>query len=472
MINNQNMEKNRSQELTTAARLKSIIRGSIGNLIEWYDWYVYAAFSIYFAKSFFPNGNLTAQLLNTSAIFAVGFFMRPVGGWIMGSYADKHGRKKALISSVMLMCVGSLIIAVTPSYKTIGVAAPILLVLARLLQGLSVGGEYASSATYLSEMATKENRGFFSSFQYVTLIAGQLFALLLLILLQQVFLTTEQLETWGWRIPFVVGALLSILALYLRYGMQETESFLEKKKVKQKESLIRTLFRYPKEISIVVGLTMGGTLAFYTYSTYMQKYLVNTTGLSRSSATSISAATLFVFMLIQPLIGALSDKIGRRPILIAFGVLGTICTVPILSALNHVQSSLGAFALIMIALIVVSGYTSINAVVKAELFPVEIRTLGVGLPYAITVSIFGGTAEYIALWFKDKGMESGFYWYVTACIACSLLVYIFMKDTKQCSKMDEDNAFDLKPARKKKINLFKLSFDKFACKKNQVILSK
>ena len=466
------MEKNRSQELTTAARLKSIIRGSIGNLIEWYDWYVYAAFSIYFAKSFFPNGNLTAQLLNTSAIFAVGFFMRPVGGWIMGSYADKHGRKKALISSVMLMCVGSLIIAVTPSYKTIGVAAPILLVLARLLQGLSVGGEYASSATYLSEMATKENRGFFSSFQYVTLIAGQLFALLLLILLQQVFLTTEQLETWGWRIPFVVGALLSILALYLRYGMQETESFLEKKKVKQKESLIRTLFRYPKEISIVVGLTMGGTLAFYTYSTYMQKYLVNTTGLSRSSATSISAATLFVFMLIQPLIGALSDKIGRRPILIAFGVLGTICTVPILSALNHVKSSLGAFALIMIALIVVSGYTSINAVVKAELFPVEIRTLGVGLPYAITVSIFGGTAEYIALWFKDKGMESGFYWYVTACIACSLLVYIFMKDTKQCSKMDEDNAFDLKPARKKKINLFKLSFDKFACKKNQVILSK
>ncbi|MDP3561987.1 MAG: MFS transporter [Legionellaceae bacterium] len=471
MINNPNMENNKLSTLTTADRLKSIIRGSIGNLIEWYDWYVYAAFSIYFAKSFFPNGNLTAQLLNTSAIFAVGFFMRPVGGWLMGSYADRKGRKKALIASVMLMCVGSLIIAVTPSFSSIGVAAPVLLVVARLLQGLSVGGEYASSATYLSEMATKEHRGFFSSFQYVTLIAGQLFALLLLILLQQVFLTAEQLESWGWRIPFVVGALLSIVALYLRYGMQETESFLDRKEKSQpQESLIRTLFRYPKEIAIVVGLTMGGTLAFYTYSTYMQKFLVNSAGLSKNEATLISAATLFVFMLLQPVIGALSDKIGRRPILITFGVLGTLFTVPILSALSHVQSCWGAFFFIMMALVIVSGYTSINAVVKAELFPVEIRTLGVGLPYAVTVSIFGGTAEYVALWFKDKGMESGFYWYVTACIACSLLVYLFMKDTKQCSKMDDDGVKQKpKLVKKKAVTLGGFSGSTVACQAREAV---
>jgi MHS family alpha-ketoglutarate permease-like MFS transporter len=438
-MNNQNTNTITATSLNSTQRLKSIIRGSIGNLIEWYDWYVYAAFSIYFAKAFFPNGDLTAQLLNTSAIFAVGFFMRPVGGWLMGSYADRKGRKKALIASVMLMCLGSLMIACTPSYNSIGIAAPILLVTARLLQGLSVGGEYASSATYLSEMATKERRGFFSSFQYVTLIAGQLLALLVLILLQQVFLTTDQLENWGWRIPFIMGALLSIVALYLRYGMEETASFLEKKQTKLKESLIRTLLRYPKEIFIVVGLTMGGTLAFYTYSTYMQKYLVNSAGMDRNTATLISAATLFVFMLIQPLIGALSDKIGRRPILITFGVLGTVCTVPILSTLNHVETWWGAFSLIMIALVIVSGYTSINAVVKAELFPVEIRTLGVGLPYATTVSIFGGTAEYVALWFKNIGMESGFYWYVTACIACSLLVYLCMQDTKENSQMDKNS---------------------------------
>jgi MHS family alpha-ketoglutarate permease-like MFS transporter len=432
-----NPEVTKDAALTTSQRLKSIIRGSVGNLIEWYDWYVYAAFSIYFAKAFFPAGNLTAQLLNTSAIFAVGFFMRPVGGWLMGSYADRKGRKKALIASVFLMCFGSLIIALTPSYSKIGIAAPILLTLARLLQGLSVGGEYASSATYLSEMATKNNRGFFSSFQYVTLIAGQLFALLVLILLQQCFLTSAQLENWGWRIPFGIGAALSIVALYLRCGMQETESFKQKKPQETKESLMRTLLRYPKEISVVVGLTMGGTLAFYTYSTYMQKFLVNSVGMDKNTSTLISAATLFVFMLIQPIIGALSDRIGRRPILIIFGVLGTALTVPILTALSHVQTVWGAFALIMLALAIVSGYTSINAVVKAELFPVEIRTLGVGLPYATTVSMFGGTAEYIALWFKDKGMESGFYWYVTACIGCSLLVYLFMRDTKQHSKMDK-----------------------------------
>jgi MHS family alpha-ketoglutarate permease-like MFS transporter len=424
-------------EKTTSSRLKSIFSGSVGNMVEWYDWYVYAAFSLYFAKSFFPKGDTTAQLLNTAAIFAVGFLMRPIGGWLMGLYADRKGRKAALMASVLLMCFGSLIIALTPSYEIIGVGAPVLLVFARLLQGLSVGGEYGTSATYLSEMATKERRGFFSSFQYVTLISGQLIALAVLIVLQQT-LTTEQLYAWGWRVPFVIGALCAVVALFLRRGMEETESFTRKKAEKPKESLMRTLMRHPKELMTVVGLTMGGTLAFYTYTTYMQKYLVNTVGMSITDSTSISAATLFLFMLIQPLVGALSDKIGRRPILIAFGVMGTLCTVPILTTLHTIDSWWGAFFLIMAALIIVSGYTSINAVVKAELFPTEIRALGVGLPYALTVSIFGGTAEYVALWFKSIGMETGYYWYVTACIACSLLVYVFMKDTRKHSRIETD----------------------------------
>ena len=423
-------------EKTTASRLKSIFSGSVGNMVEWYDWYVYAAFSLYFAKVFFPKGDTTAQLLNTAAIFAVGFLMRPIGGWLMGLYADRKGRKAALMASVLLMCFGSLIIALTPGYETIGVGAPILLVLARLMQGLSVGGEYGTSATYLSEMATKERRGFFSSFQYVTLISGQLIAMAVLIVLQNI-LTTEELQSWGWRIPFGIGALCAVVALYLRRGMEETESFT-KKKEKPKESLMRTLMRHPKELMTVVGLTMGGTLAFYTYTTYMQKYLVNTVGMSISDSTTISAATLFLFMCLQPVIGALSDKVGRRPILIAFGILGTLFTVPILTTLHTIQTWWGAFFLIMAALIIVSGYTSINAVVKAELFPTEIRALGVGLPYALTVSIFGGTAEYIALWFKSIGMETGYYWYVTACIACSLLVYATMKDTRKHSRIETD----------------------------------
>ncbi|MCF3192043.1 MULTISPECIES: MFS transporter [Pseudomonas] len=424
------------KEKTTSSRIKSIFSGSVGNMVEWYDWYVYAAFSLYFAKAFFPKGDTTAQLLNTAAIFAVGFLMRPIGGWLMGLYADRKGRKAALMASVLLMCFGSLVIALSPGYETIGVWAPVLLVFARLLQGLSVGGEYGTSATYLSEMATKERRGFFSSFQYVTLISGQLIALGVLIVLQQT-LTEEQLYSWGWRVPFVIGALCAVVALYLRRGMEETESF-KKTRVKPKESAMRTLLRHPKELMTVVGLTMGGTLAFYTYTTYMQKYLVNTVGMSISDSTTISAATLFLFMCIQPLVGALSDKIGRRPILIAFGVLGTLFTVPILTTLHTITTWWGAFFLIMAALIIVSGYTSINAVVKAELFPTEIRALGVGLPYALTVSIFGGTAEYIALWFKSAGMETGYYWYVTACIACSLAVYATMKDTRKHSRIETD----------------------------------
>ena len=424
------------KEKTTSSRIKSIFSGSVGNMVEWYDWYVYAAFSLYFAKAFFPKGDTTAQLLNTAAIFAVGFLMRPIGGWLMGLYADRKGRKAALMASVLLMCFGSLVIALSPGYETIGVWAPVLLVFARLLQGLSVGGEYGTSATYLSEMATKERRGFFSSFQYVTLISGQLIALGVLIVLQQT-LTEEQLYSWGWRVPFVIGALCAVVALYLRRGMEETESF-KKTRVKPKESAMRTLLRHPKELMTVVGLTMGGTLAFYTYTTYMQKYLVNTVDMSISDSTTISAATLFLFMCIQPLVGALSDKIGRRPILIAFGVLGTLFTVPILTTLHTITTWWGAFFLIMAALIIVSGYTSINAVVKAELFPTEIRALGVGLPYALTVSIFGGTAEYIALWFKSAGMETGYYWYVTACIACSLAVYATMKDTRKHSRIETD----------------------------------
>jgi MHS family alpha-ketoglutarate permease-like MFS transporter len=421
---------------TTSSRLKSIFSGSVGNMVEWYDWYVYAAFSLYFAQVFFPKNSLNAQLLNTAAIFAVGFLMRPIGGWLMGLYADRKGRKAALMASVLLMCFGSLVIALTPGYETIGIWAPVLLVVARLMQGLSVGGEYGTSATYLSEMATKERRGFFSSFQYVTLISGQLIALAVLIVLQQT-LTEEQLLSWGWRVPFVIGALCAVVALWLRRGMEETESFTKQKEA-PKESLMRTLMRHPKELLTVVGLTMGGTLAFYTYTTYMQKYLVNTVGFSKADSTAISAATLFLFMCLQPIIGALSDKIGRRPILIAFGVLGTVCTVPILTTLHTIETWWGAFFLIMAALIIVSGYTSINAVVKAELFPTEIRALGVGLPYALTVSIFGGTAELIALWFKEIGMETGYYWYVTACIACSLLVYVFMKDTQKHSRIETD----------------------------------
>jgi MFS transporter, MHS family, alpha-ketoglutarate permease len=422
---------------TAASRLRSILGGSIGNLVEWYDWYAYSAFSLYFAKAFFPPASQTAQLLNAAAVFAVGFLMRPIGGWVMGRYADRHGRRNALTVSVVMMCAGSLLIAVTPSYASIGVAAPVLLVVARMVQGLSVGGEYGASATYLSEMAGQRHRGFWSSFQYVTLIMGQLLALGVLLVLQRV-LSVSALEAWGWRIPFVIGAACAVVAVRLRRSMVETDAFVHRAApVVSGGSTLAALREHPRSVAIVFGLTAGGALAFYTFTTYAQKFLVNTAGFSKNDATLVSAVSLAIFMCIQPLFGALSDRIGRRPLLIAFGVLGMLGTPTLLAALSRASSIGGALLLLTGALVVVSGYTSINAVVKAELFPANIRALGVAFPYAIAVSVFGGTAEYIALWFKSVGHETWFYWYVSACIAGSLAVYWLMPETRHAATMRE-----------------------------------
>jgi len=429
---------NHSQKISKR-RIKAITGGSIGNLVEWYDWYTYSAFALYFSASFFPKDNQTVQLLQTAGIFALGFIMRPIGGWLFGTIADKYGRKQSMTFSVLLMSVGSLLIAVTPTYTRIGVMAPILLLVARLLQGLSVGGEYGVSATYLSEMATRNHRGFYSSFQYVTLVGGQLVALGVQLILQLWILTDKELHDWGWRIPFVIGALLSGVALYIRRHLDETRAYIEiKQSEKIKKNTVAALLKHPKAIFTVVGLTLGGTLAFYTYTTYMQKFLVNTVGISKAQSTLLSFFSLLLFALIQPLFGSISDRVGRRPLLLAFGILGTLFTVPLLTTLSHADSNWQIFGLMVIALLIVSGYTSINAIVKAELFPAEVRALGVGLPYALTVAIFGGSAEYIALWFKELGHESYFYWYITFSIFASLVIYLFMSETRHQNKMMDE----------------------------------
>jgi MHS family alpha-ketoglutarate permease-like MFS transporter len=414
--------------------IRSILGASGGNLVEWYDWYAYSAFTLYFAPALFPKSDPTAQLLSAAAIFAVGFVMRPLGAWIMGVYADRHGRKAGLTVSVTLMCAGSLLIAATPSFESVGVLAPAMLLIARLMQGLSVGGEYGASATYLSEIATSRHRGFYSSFQYVTLIAGQLVALCLALLLQAI-LTPAELEAWGWRIPFVIGGALAIAVFIIRRKMEETKDFLATKAEGPPRSTGLALFReHPRAVALVIGLTAGGTVAFYAYSIYMQKFLVNTAGFGRETATAIMTGALFCYMLLQPVVGALSDRIGRRPLLIAFGVLGTLGTVPLFQAIAGTAGHpLLAFALVMCGLVAVSGYTAINAVVKAELFPAHIRALGVALPYAIANAVFGGSAEYVALLFKSLGAEQGFYWYVAGLIAISLIVFVKMGDTREKS---------------------------------------
>ena len=426
-------------ELSDAKRrIKAIFIGSVGNLVEWYDFYAYTAFALYFAPHFFPSHDPVVQQLNAATLFAAGFIVRPLGGWLFGHLADRYGRRLSLTVSVLMMCFGSLIIAVTPTYATIGFAAPALLALARIIEGLSLGGEYGASATYLSEIADPEHRGFYSSFQYVTLIGGQLTAILVLLLLQNVFLTHDQLVAWGWRIPFVIGALLAVIALFMRRHMEETESFQKAKEAGtlKRESSLRGLLRYPREVAIVVGLTAGGTAAFYTFTTYMQTFVKQTVGLSDIVTTYVIAGSLIFASILQPIYGLISDRIGRKPVLLFFGIAGTLLTVPILTTLAGTKSPLVAFLLICGAWVFVAGYTSINAVVKAELFPTAIRATGVAVPYALTVSIFGGTAPAIALYFKQQGHEHWFYYYLAGMIFISLMVYATMRDTKHRSAID------------------------------------
>jgi len=416
-------------------RIKAIFIGSVGNLVEWYDFYAYTAFALYFAPAFFPTSDPVVQQLNAAVLFAATFLMRPLGGWLFGYLADHFGRRLSLTLSVVCMCFGSLMIAVTPTYASIGFAAPVMLALARVIEGLSLGGEYGASATYLSEVADARHRGFYSSFQYVTLIGGQLTAIIVLLLLQKVFLTPEQLKTWGWRIPFVIGALLAIVAAVMRRSLQETEAFVEAKKAVNPTGSIATLLKYPRELLLVVGLTAGGTAAFYTFTTYMQTFVKLSVGLTEDQTTIVIFCTLVFATLLQPTYGALSDRIGRKPLLIFFGVVGTVATVPILATLKETKEPIYVFLLICAAWIFVAGYTSINAIVKAELFPTNVRALGVGLPYAITVSLFGGTAPAVALYFKSIGHEDWFYFYLSGMIFLSLLVYSTMRDTKRNSAM-------------------------------------
>lgn len=420
-----NFSERAAQAADSRKRIFAIVGASSGNLVEWFDFYVYSFCAIYFAPMFFPNGNTTTQLANSAAIFAVGFLMRPIGGWLFGRIADKHGRRTAMMISVLMMCGGSLMIACLPTYQTIGIAAPLLLLLARLFQGLSVGGEYGTSATYMSEVALEGRRGFFASFQYVTLIGGQLLAVLALVILQQI-LTTEQLHAWGWRIPFVLGALAALIALYLRKSLSET-STAETRKNKDAGTLAG-LMKHKGAFLTVVGFTAGGSLIFYTFTTYMQKYLVNTAGMNAKTASTVMTCALLVYMLMQPLFGALSDKIGRRTSMLWFGGLAALATVPILHALKDVTNPYAAFGLVILALAIVSFYTSISGLIKAEMFPAQVRALGVGLSYAVGNAIFGGSAELVALELKKAGIESTFYWYVSAMCALAFVVAYKMRD--------------------------------------------
>ncbi|GAA1353113.1 MFS transporter [Falsarthrobacter nasiphocae] len=428
----------------TRHAVSNTLKGSAGNLIEWFDLYIYAAFSGYFATAFFDKSDPVQSQIDAYLGFALTFLMRPVGSWFFGRYADRHGRKAALTLSISLMALGSLILAILPGRDTIGVWALVILYMSRLLQGFSLGGEYGTSATYMSEVATRNRRGFFSSFQYVTLVGGQVLALLTLIILQNV-LTSEQLHAWGWRIPFILGAVGALVVLWLRRSMDES---LEHDKIAaatdnaevQDAGTLKVLFtQYWRPLLLTVMLTLGGTVAFYTYTTYILSYMNNVSGIPKEQTSVINFAALFLFMCLQPVAGLLSDKIGRKALLVAFGVGGTLFTWPILGTLANVKSPMVAFLLMAAGLVITVGYTSISALVKAELFPAKIRALGVGLGYAIANSLFGGTIPFVGAYMNSHNMRAGFITYVTVCIAISLVVYLFfLPKNKSRTVLDDE----------------------------------
>ncbi|ADD44339.1 MFS transporter [Stackebrandtia nassauensis] len=437
-----------SAPTSTRRAILNTLRGSSGNLVEWYDVYIYTVFASYFEAQFFAESDENSTIY-IYAIFAVTFLMRPVGSWFFGRFADRHGRRAALLFSVSLMAGCSFLIAIMPTRFSIGVWAAVILILARLVQGFATGGEYGTSATYMSEAATRERRGFFSSFQYVTLVGGHVLAQLTL-LIMFVFLDDTEIKSWAWRIPFAIGGLAALVVLWLRRSMDESlsaEHLAATRSGRDRRSgSLRELFgSYFKPLLLVFLITLGGTVAFYTYSVNAPAIIKATYTDQAIVATWVNLIGLIFLMCLQPVGGWISDKVGRKPLLVFFGVGGVIYTYVLITYLPKTTNPVASFALVAVGYIILTGYTSINALVKAEQFPASIRALGVGLGYALANSAFGGTAPVIYETMKTNNHVPQFIAYVTICIAVSLVVYIFWLKNKSTTALDIESGHAFEP---------------------------
>ncbi|MFI6792444.1 MFS transporter [Nonomuraea sp. NPDC050383] len=413
------------------SRVRQLMAASVGNVVEWFDWYTYSFLAIYFSKQIFPDtGDSLVPLLSSFAVFAVGFFMRPLGGLVVGAFADRFGRKAAMTFTIILMGAGSLLLAVTPTYAAAGLLAPIILVLARLIQGLSVGGEFAAATTFLVESAPPGRRGLFSSFQYVSTTIGQLLASGLAAVLANV-LSDGDMNSYGWRIPFVIGAVISLVGLWIRKGAEETSTVAEdiRQGRVERPKMFEFLLRYPTKAALIVGITVAGTVSYYTWTTFLPTYAQLTVKFDKAASLEVGTISLLFFMILQPLLGMLSDKVGRRPMLIAFGLGFLILPVPLLGMLSNSFASL--LLIQCLGMVFLACYTSIAAAINSELFPTRVRAAGVGFPYSLTVAIFGGTAPLIGTALQDAKAMYLFPWYVSALALVSTCVYVFaLKETK------------------------------------------
>lgn len=429
-------------QTSTRRAVLNTVKGSAGNLVEWYDVYVYTVFATYSEAQFFDQEDANSTLY-IYAIFAVTFVMRPVGAWFFGRYADRRGRKAALVLSITVMSSCSFLVAVMPTRDVIGYWAAVILIVARLVQGFATGGEYGTSATYMSEAATANRRGFLSSFQYVTLVGGHVLAQFTLLIALSV-LDIDALRDWGWRIGFFIGGIAALVVLWLRRSMDESLSESHLKSIREGEDSnagsLKALFTTRwRSVLLVFLITAGGTVAFYTYSVNAPSIVKSTFGADRAlTATWINLLGLIFLLALQPIGGLVSDKVGRKPLLLFFGIGGVVYTYVLLTYLPQTTSAVGAFVLTAVGYVILTGYTSVNAIVKAELFPAEFRALGVGLGYALANSAFGGTAPLLFQAAKSSDRAGSFILYVTIVIAVSLLVYIFKLKNKGITELDRE----------------------------------
>lgn len=408
-------------------RARDLIAVNAGNTLEWYDWTIYTIFAPYFASQFFRSDDSVSALLATLAVFAVGFITRPLGGWLFGRYADRKGRKTALTLAMTIVAVGSLVIAVAPTYGSVGVLASILLLVARLVQGLAHGGEMGTAVTYLVERAPAGRRALWGSSSWVSVIIGTMLATLTGLAMTSL-LSDAQLESWGWRVAFGLGGILGLYALWLRRQIQETARVDAAPAPRTTRTLSQRLRPHLSGVAIVMGLSAGGSIMFYTWLIFAPTYAQVARGQDSGSALAAALLSQVVFLVALPLMGLLGDRIGRKPLIIVFGVGFIALSFPLNRMIDG--SFGGLFMAMTIALLLLACLFAVNGAVWAEVFPTAVRAAGVAAPLSLATAIFGGTAPYLNTWFASNDLQDVFIWYLMGVAGITLLTGLLAPETR------------------------------------------
>jgi MHS family alpha-ketoglutarate permease-like MFS transporter len=414
------------------SKFRTLLGAGVGNTLEWYDWSVYAIFAPFFASQFFVSDNPTSALLSTLAIFAAGFLMRPVGGFVFGWLADRRGRRYALTTSMITMAGGSLLIAVAPTHGSIGVWAGLVLLVARLIQGLAHGGEIAASYTYIAEIAPRRRRGLWSTSVYVSVTAGIVLASLIGAGASSMF-GEQALTDWAWRVPFVIGGALGLVGLWMRRSLQETDAYAGEADPathsrQTTRELLRGLVANRRSVARVLGLSCGVTVVYYTWAVGIPGFAIANRGVDATAGLWASVLANLVFMATLPLWGKWSDRFGRKPIFLAYGIAFVVLSFPLMAAVN--DSAVRLFLLMSVALFFLGAFVGIMPAFFAELFPTEVRASGVGVPYSVVVALLGGTAPYLLTWLNSHGIAWLFSAYMVLLVTIGLISTLLTPETK------------------------------------------